>query len=525
MKRSKFKTIQSKILVTSFSVIFFLLSGCSDGFLDRQPLDQVVSTNFYQTEDDAMKALISVYDAVQYQSSPGISWAPFLTISDVLSDHSYAGGADANNGINEDQLNTFNILTTNVIVHSLWAKNYTGIYRANLLLEKIVDIDASEDFKKEIVAECKFFRAYFYFELVKLFENIPLLTETIKGPSQYIQTQNEVQEVYNLIASDLVEAIDVLPEETMGNNNGKVTKWSAAALLARAFLFYDGVYGGNLQAAEVVVDNMKALSYIEELIVSSGHNLIADYNVLFKLESEMGSESVFEIAHGDSPAWWDWGYLRGSEGNLAAQMQGPRVTGSDNWNRGWSFAPVTQKLVDAFGDDPRLNATVLMESELDGSLVKGYQHTGYFSKKYSSDAEHWGADGQFEHNRTANYRVIRYADVLLMAAELGSPNAQQYLDEVRSRVGLESITATKKNILKERELELALEGIRYFDLLRQGLAVATTELNAQSKIGPNYEGDDVIFQVTFNASTKGFLPIPQTEVDLSNGTFKQNAGY
>jgi len=521
----KFKIMQSKILIGGFSIWLIFLGGCSDEFLDRQPLDQIVSTNFYQTEKDAMKALIAVYDALQYQSSPGISWSPFLTMSDILSDHAYAGGGDANDGLDENEFNTFNIPTTNVIVHSLWAKNYTGIYRANLLLEKITDIEAGEDFKNQVIGECKFLRAYFYFELVKLFENIPLLVETIKGPSQYSQMQNSSAEVYNQIALDLTDAIDVLPELTMGNNNGRITKWSASALLARAYLFYKGVYDGNLQADDETVDEAKVLSYLEELIANSTHSLIADYNELFKLKNEMSSESVFEIAHGDSPAWWDWGYLRGSEGNLAAQMQGPRVTGSDNWNRGWSFAPVTQKLVDALKDDPRLKATVLNQSDLDGNLVKGYQHTGYFSNKYSSDAEHWGSDGQFEHNRTCNYRAIRYADVLLMAAELGSSNAQQYLDEVRARVGLESKPATLENILKERELELALEGIRYFDLLRQGLDVASTELNEQSKIGPNYEGDEQIFNVNFNPAIKGFLPIPQTEVDLSNGVFKQNMGY
>jgi len=517
--------MQSKIIITSFSILLILLSGCSEDFLDRQPLDQIVSTNFYQSEEDAMKALIAVYDALQYQSSPGISWAPFLTMSDILSDHAYAGGGDANDGLDENELNTFNIATTNVIVHSLWAKNYTGIYRANLLLEKIAGIDANEDFKNQVIAECQFLRAYFYFELVKMFENIPLLTETIKAPSQYSQTQNTVDEVYNQISLDLVEAIDALPELTMGNNNGRITKWSASALLARVYLFYKGVYGADLKAADVIVDEIKALAYVEELIANSGHSLIAEYDSLFKLKNEMSSESVFEIAHGDSPAWWDWGYLRGSEGNLAAQMQGPRVTSSDKWNRGWSFATVTQKLVDLMQNDPRFKATILAQNDIDGNLIKGYQHTGYFSNKYSSDAEHWGGDGQFEHNRTCNYRVIRYADVLLMAAELGSPNAQQYLDDVRIRVGLESITATKENILKERELELALEGIRYFDLLRQGMAVATTELNAQSKIGTNYVGDDQIFQVNFNPSTKGFLPIPQTEIDLSNGVFKQNTGY
>lgn len=515
----------SILIKISTCTLFLSLLSCSDDFLDRQPLDEEVSSNFYQTENDAKKALTAVYDALQYQSSPGISWSPFLTMSDILSDDCYAGGGDANDGLDENELNTFNIPTTNKIVHSLWAKNYTGIYRANLLLEKIDGIEAGDDFKIQVISECKFLRAYFYFELVKLFENIPLLTKTIGSPTEYNQPQAEPSEVYNQIALDLVESIEDLPEATLGNNNHRISKWAAEALIARVYLFYNGVYNTDLQAGETTVNQSKALEYLEDLISNSGHALIEDYALLFKLESEMGSESVFEIAHGDSPAWWDWGYLRGSEGNLAAQMQGPRVTGSENWNRGWSFGTVSQKLVDDMKDDPRLSSTVLMQDEIDGNLIKGYQHTGYFSKKYSSDAEHWGSDGQFEHNRTCNYRVIRYADVLLMAAELGSPNAQQYLDQVRARVGLGSVNASAENILNERRLEFALEGIRYFDVLRQGLDLASNELTSQNIIGSNYEGDAQIFNVTFNPATKGFLPIPQTEVDLSGGVFKQNQGY
>jgi hypothetical protein len=166
-----------------------------------------------------------------------------------------------------------------------------------------------------------------------------------------------------------------------------------------------------------------------------------------------------------------------------------------------------------------------MEDELDGTLTKGYQHTGYFSKKYSSDAEHWGSDGQFELNRTCNFRVIRFSDVLLMAAELGSGNAQQYLDRVRSRVGLESVPATMENILRERRLELSLEGIRYFDVLRQGQTYASQEFTVIGVRGPKYLDEQVVFDVTYNSATKGFLPIPQTEVDLSGGTFIQNTGY
>ena len=502
-----------------------LLNSCKKDFLDRQPLDEEVSTNFYQTEEDAMMALVAAYDVLGYQSTPGISWAPFITVADVLSDDSFAGGADANDGMDENELNTFNLPATNLLVRSIWIKNYIGIYRANLLLEKIDGIDASDEFKNRIIAECKFLRAYFYFEQVRFFENIPLLTNTIKGPSEYDQEQSPPGEVYNQIALDLVEAMEDLPEFISAAEAGRISKWAAKALLARVYLFYNGVYNAQLQAGSDEVDRAVALEHLEDLITNSGHDLLADYEMNFKIAGEFGIESVFEISYGDTPPWWDWEYVRGGEGNLSAQMQGPRVTQSDNWNRGWSFGTVNQKLVNDMQDDPRLQHTILFEDELDGILVKGYQHTGYYSKKYSSDAEHWGADGQFELNRTCNHRVIRFSDVLLMAAELGSASAQQYLDRVRERVGLPSIPATHENIMRERRLELSLEGIRYFDVIRQGMQVANQELTVVGLRGPEYIGDQVIFDVTFDPSTRGFLPIPQAEIDLSGGKFTQNPGY
>ncbi len=503
----------------------FLFTACKKDFLDRPPLDTEVSTNFYKTEEDAMLALIAVYDVLGYQSTPGVSWAPFLTVADMLSDDAFAGGSDANDGKDEDELNTFQIPTTNQLVHATWLKNYTGIYRANLLLEKIVDIEASEEFKTRIIGECKFMRAYFYLEQVRFFENIPLLTETIKGPSEYIQPQATPEEVYNQIAADLVDAINVLPDHIPSSEAGRISKWAASGLLARTYLFYNGVYGADLNANGTVINQAAVLAYLEDMIANSGHDLFEDYSQNFSLTGEFGIESVFEISHGDILPWWDWNYVRGGDGNLAAQMQGPRVTGSQKWDRGWSFATVNQKLVEDMGNDPRVEYTVLFEEELDGSLVKGYQHTGYFSKKYSSDAEHWATGGQFELNRTCNFRVIRFSDVLLMAAELGSPNAQQYLDKVRARVGLESIPATPENIYNERRLELSLEGIRYFDVLRKGQSFATQEFTVVGVRGPKYEGDQVIFDVTYNPATKGFLPIPQSELDLMGDAFTQNAGY
>jgi starch-binding outer membrane protein, SusD/RagB family len=509
----------------SVIVLVMLAVGCSEDFLDRQPLDREVSTNFYQTEEDAMMALTAVYDAFGYDQVPVASWAPFCTVSDILSDDSYAGGADANDGMDENELNTYNIPTTNLLVKATWMKNYIGIYRANLLMEKMGQINMSEEKKARMIAECKFFRAYFHFDLVRFFENIPLLTATIKGPSEYNQDQETPKEVYDQIALDLVEAAMDLPETITTEENGRIRKWAAESLLGRVYLFYNGVYGAELQAGDLVIDRAKALEYLEDVIANSGHDLFPDYSTNFKIAGEFGIESVLEISHGDNPAWWDWYYVIGGEGNLAAQMQGPRVTLSDNWDRGWSFGTVSQKLVDDFGDDPRLAMTVLKDEEIDGNLDKGYQHTGYFSRKYSSDAEHWGSDGQFELNRTCNFRVIRFSDVLLMAAELGSPNAQTYLDRVRARVGLGSIPATPENIYKERRLELSLEGIRYFDVLRKGISVAQQEFTVIGLRGPNYTDDQIVYDHTFNMATKGFLPIPQSEIDLSGGVILQNDGY
>ena len=270
------------ITIITIGILTIFAAGCED-FLDLKPLDQEVSSNFYQTEDDATQALVAVYDVLTYQSSPGISWAPFITVSDMLSDDTYAGGSDANDGKDENELNTFDIPVTNLIVHSIWIKNYIGVYRANLFLEKIEEIDAPEDFKARTIAEVKFLRAYFYFEQVRFFENIPLLTATIKGPSEYQQEQNTPAEVYDQIALDLVEAAADLPGEVASAEAGRVTKWAAKALLARVYLFYNGVYGAALNAGETSVDQAYVLDELEDLIANSGHDLFDDYEENFSI--------------------------------------------------------------------------------------------------------------------------------------------------------------------------------------------------------------------------------------------------
>ena len=508
----------NKYILSALVSIFLL--GCSDDFLERPDLINENSENFYQTELQAMQALISVYDGLQtYGHSAN------LITSDVLSDHSYAGGSDANDAKTWQELNTFSVPAQSDRALEIYKRNYIGIYRANLYLEIIDGIDASDAFKTRTSAEAKFLRAYFYFELVRYFENIPLMTETIKGSDETVAQADPV-DVYNLIASDLYDAIAGLPSTIASADLGRLSKAAAQTYLGRVFLFYNGVYGADLMAGDVTLNRAAVLAQMEDVVANSGHELLDDYALLFRLQSEYSVESIFEIGHGDQ-SQGDWGYINGVEGNLVSQRQGPRAEYSNgNWDRGWSFAPVSHKLVNAFDPaDERLDATVLFESEMDGDPTDGFQHTAYFSQKYTSDKEHLGSQGSTELNRTANMRIIRFSDALLMAAELGSPNAQDYLDRVRTRAGLPSITATAENIYNERQFEFALEGLRYFDLLRKGLDFTANAINQTGERGPLYVGDQAIFDVTFNAATKGFLPIPQEAIDLSNGVIVQNDGY
>ncbi len=524
------KTIIRNITGTALITAVLLgLSSCKN-FLELSPLDTRVEQNFYKTESDINEALTSVYDALQWHTNAGGGgFSPSPLLSDIASDDSFAGGGNRSDSPNMISVDQQKILPTNSDLAVHWGNHYTGIYRANLLLKKLPAAAVSDDFKKSVTAQVKFLRAYFYFDLVRFYENVPLLLEPTQA-SDGCATQATPEAVYNQIATDLEEAIADLPAKTLSQNQGRATKWAAKALLARTFLFYNGVYKKDLQAGAVTVDKQRALSHLTDIINSSGHDLLENYADIFKKASEFSKESVWEISYSDLNPWYDWGYIQGGEGNMQPLMQGPRISNDPNYTTGWSFAPVTQSLADAFeANDPRREATILVEeTDLTGTVTPGYQHTGYFSKKYSTSKEYAPATGTYELNWGNNYRDIRFADVLLMAAELdlgtGAGNAQTYFNRVRDRVDLPEKVVSLDNIYKERRTELALEGQRYWDLLRRGSNVADQAITIQNIRGPHYIGDAVDFNIKFNTAAKGFFPIPQSELDLCT-SLHQNTGY
>jgi len=284
-----------------------------------------------------------------------------------------------------------------------------------------------------------------------------------------------------------------------------------------------------LNADGVAVNSAFCLQELEDMINNSGHALVPAYDSIFMQTFEFNDESIFEIAFEPNPVRGDWGSEHQVEGNLAAQMMGPRASTSSIYYRGWSFGVMTEKLWRDMQGDPRLDATILTQqtilSEPGAGLNTGaYQHTGYYNNKYTTRIDARGPQGTPELHNTSNIRFIRFADVLLMAAELGQNVS--YINQVRERVGLDPIAAySDAALFQERRMELAGEGVRYLDILRRGMSVASQELTVVGDIGPNYTGPDEFYDATFNQATRGFIPIPQLEIDLSAGVLVQNEGF
>jgi len=488
-------------------IAVFLFSSCGNDFLEVRPVGRVLEANYYQTQDQAFEALVSVYDVLQWTDQSGFTM--FRPLLDVASDDTHAGGSDASDQPSWVAWDEFSMNPDLGPQQGFWQKYYTGIYRANLFLEKIEGIDgATPQFKSRTTAEAKFLRAKYYFDLVRLFGRVPLILKTLGSDEYYTVNQAGATEVLAQIEQDLNDAIANLPETVNGNELGRITKGAAQGLLGRAILF------GN--------DDSKmstAVSALEAVINSSLYSLEGNFGDVFKTSNEFGVESVFEIVYSENSIadWWMFGSGRG-EGNVGVQFVGMRDYSGPTYATGWGFCPVSLDLVNFMQGDPRFPHTIIDANALQGaSYTPGYQNTGYFVRKYAPLSANSAGDGAVPLNWSNNVREIRYADVLLMAAEAiirsggSDATAQNYLNQVRARVGLSAVSSTGNQLLediyKERRMELACEGQRFFDLVRTGQAAT------------------VLASKGFVAGKSEVLPISQSELDLSNGALTQNPNY
>lgn len=517
-----------------FCLSLLSLGSCE---LETEPLVQQNDTNFYKTTDDAYSALVGCYDGLQVAT--GASGLGVPVISEVMSDDCF-GGTGASDGYNYALIDEFdkNRSPSDVDLLNLnWKNYYKAIYRCNVFLSKMNQIDWKGDtaLRNTYESETKFIRAYVYFEMVRLWGNIPLLTV----PSIDNIPQAAPEEVYKVIAEDLVFASENLPATAYNAvPGGRITKWAAKSLLGRVYLYYTGYYGKSDLAG--VVTKAQALGHLEDVIAQSGHGLVDNFSTLWPAASvdqyagESNKEIVFSIKY-----TYTSDYNGNTDGNHWMVMFGMREFSSYPYGRGWGVT-VNAKLYGEYdANDTRRAATIIGIEEENIAFNKinnQREYTGYYNKKYSPMVNQAGIDmplvlgSQFwDISQYQDYVVLRYADVLLMAAELGSGSAQSYFDQVRQRAyknNFTALTVTQDNIMKERHLEFALEGIRYWDLLRQGIGKASLTIAASSTtlLSGGVAGAKTISAANIQ-ETKGLSQIPNTQITLSGNVLKQNAGW
>lgn len=498
----------SSYLFIAVALMISLVS-CEKGFIEVQPKGQFLSANYYSNKDQAFAGLVGVYDAVRKNSS---GFENMITMMNAGSDDQVAGGGGSTDGAGIQGFNTF---TLNAIIMpgSFWSDYYQGIFRANTLLSKLTNVPMDDALKARFGAEAKALRAYYYFNLVIMFKNIPLLLDPLTATNMYEVTQAAPADVYTQIEKDLTEAIAVLPATVpVTTEAGRLTKGTAQALLGKVYL-YDKK---NALAAALFAEVNGTPGGTSQY----GYRLLSNFSDLWVPSNKFNTEAIFEVNHSSigSSGWGNWG-SGSDEGNSVNVMVGPRSysrpagsTAAD-LPSGWSFSTFTQDFYDVIKTDPRFEATVYdlkaLKAAGKADFIPGYQDLGYFLNKFlprASDIS-TGAGDQVLNYRQDTY-AIRLADTYLMEAEaLGATGtrAQALLDAVRKRVGLPSVTVSLAAIKAERRLELAGEGYRFFDLVRWG--------DAASKLANK----------GFTAGKNEIFPIPYRE--LQGTKLVQNPQY
>ena len=489
------KNIFSTIL--AFAIIATGIYSCSDKFLDEVESYNIDSEGYFNSEDDYYMALIGAYDLLQ------ASYVNVL-LGEIASDNTLCGGESATDVIGFQQIDDMTHTQVNNNLRDVWNWMFAGVNRANYILEFKDKIEFEG--KEVILGEASFLRAYYNFELLKWFGAIPLKVDQRFAPGDELSIPRSTPaEVYALIESDLMYAASNL--EYVAPQTGRVTKGAAEALLGKAYL-----YQNKFAEAATVLDN----------VINNGpYDLALDYATIFENDGENGVESVFEVQYTDAEGA-GFGCLQCSEGNVAVGFNSIRNHTGPTYDSGYSFNVPTQATVEVFEEgDSRKEASILdinaWAVSTGATFGEGYEHTGYYNRKYIARKGDLNTGDQNLTNPN-NYRSIRFADVLLMAAEANNrgnvddAKALAYLNRVRERAfgdSTHNVTATggalTTAIYHERRVELVGEGHRFFDLVRTGEASSSIE--------------------GFVTGKHELFPIPIEEIQFSNGNWAQNPNY
>lgn len=478
-----------KIYLSALVAIFIV--SCKDDFLNLQPISSAASENFYRTAEDMNIALNGTYAALRRQ---GISINNYV-FGEISADNTYpvASGSVTD----QDEFDRFYIRTTNPFLSTRWNDGYNAISRANIVLERIEPVEMDDQLKRRYIAEAKFLRAFVYFELVRTFGDIPLITKSLISDlnEAYDYGRDAASAVYAQIETDLSEAEADLPVAYTGGDIGRVTQGAAKALLGKVYLTQNKL--------------PEAIAKLKEVIDLNVYDLVS-YPGAFDLAQKNGREAVFEIQFaagmGIGNPW---------PNAFAPQNSGNAVI---NFGGGGNNRP-TQDLIDAYepGDIRRDFSLATSYVNADGQTIQDV-----FVRKYRFNPA-------LNNDNANNIPVIRYADVLLMYAEClneqgyeANGEAFSYLNSIRERAGLAAKSAAdisnqeafRLAMEQERRVEFAFEGHRWYDLVRTGRAITVINSKAQEI--------NLVAPITENNLV---FPIPQSQIDINQGRITQNPGY
>ncbi|MFD1144114.1 RagB/SusD family nutrient uptake outer membrane protein [Larkinella insperata] len=478
------------------SSLLLVGQGCSEEFLEKRPQGELVTDDFFNSQEGAVQATNAIY--WQLRQWPTHVFA-FLAVSSMTSDDAEKG-SEPGDAVFLSEFDMFTLTSTNGGVNDFWSGQYLGIAKANQVIERVPAIAMDETLKARLIGEAKMIRAYLYFNLVRTFGGVPLITQ-LQGDDAPAVPRSTSAEIYAQIEKDLNDAIAALPEKSAyaATDLGRATKGAAKGWLAKVSM-YQGKWS-------------EVLRLTNEIMQSGQYDLKTPYNVIFTEAGENSSESLFEVQAAALP--------QGGGGSQYAEVQSVRG------QFGWGFNVPSEDLVKAYEPgDPRKDATIIERGETmpDGVVIISNAVNPYYNQKaYVAQNETRSPNGLGDANK--NIRLLRYADIVLMNAEAAnelnqSQQAVTSLNSVRARARgnntgiLPNVTFTSKEqlraaIWKERRVELAMEHDRFWDLVRQGRA--DTVLRALGK--------------QFVKGKSELMPIPQPQIDASGGVLTQNPGY
>lgn len=562
----------NKLAVISLLV---LLTGCSD-FLDKEVKGNAIDETYYDTQYKMQSALDAAYDVLQSDAYNDQEWR----FGEAMGDNVF--GTDEGLSSQMGQLVNFRFNTSNTWILQRWDINFKAIHRVNQVIYNINRVRISTDAKttydgiRWIYGQAKFLRAYYYFNLVKTFGGVPIRPEQ-ESVDSLVVPRSTKEQCYAYIEKDLREAAIMLPVVYGSSSElGKVTRGAAVALLMKV-LMYEAKPGVNSDKWQQMVelgkymvdgapmtyaqmlrtnstedwDNLRTRLWFKPVEkISGGKNNTSEYeNPTDNLSQISNAYSLSytnyygsPLHNGDKMAYLfqfynEGEFCKGSIWEVVFKESGDGTGGDTNEGQGLEFFDVgqvkmysTDQLLDnIFGSDVRKDFTIHHQGQtFDGEIWQGGEGNYVSLKWYTPKTD----KPKYAGDNGKNRRVLRYADVVLMYAEALNEtgdrvNALANLNKCKAQVN--TINSSTKlyvaggygyirdQIWQERRMEFAYEWDRYFDLVRQGQAANV--LHAFAAFRANRRG------AFFREGINELMPIPQTEIDVSNGVVEQNPGY